>query len=102
MTELTIRADQMQSTPSVLKMLRASVGQSTKEFLPWRTESYTVRSTEVVYVLHPLTKELVEVSSEQLWFWTEDWQEKERQVEEDLASGDYEDFDTMDDFFADM
>ena len=34
----------------------------------------------------------------QEWFWAEGWQAAEREVDEDLSSGNYETFDTMEDF----
>lgn len=33
-------------------------------------------------------------SSNQDWFWTEEWQEGERQADEDIANGDVEEYDT--------
>jgi predicted transcriptional regulator len=36
----------------------------------------------------------------QEWFWTEAWQKAEREVEDDLAAGNYETFDSMEDFLA--
>jgi predicted transcriptional regulator len=38
----------------------------------------------------------------QEWFWTEAWQAAEREVEADLAAGNYETFDTMEDFLKDL
>jgi hypothetical protein len=38
----------------------------------------------------------------QEWFWTAEWQEAEREVEEDLAAGRYETFDTIDEFIASL
>lgn len=40
-----------------------------------------------------------EIYEDQRWYWTKEWQEKERLAEEDIAAGRYEDFDNMDDFF---
>jgi predicted transcriptional regulator len=34
----------------------------------------------------------------QEWFWSEQWQQAERQTEADLATGDYETFETMTEF----
>jgi hypothetical protein len=34
----------------------------------------------------------------QEWFWAEAWQKAEHEVEEDLAAGKYETFETMEDF----
>lgn len=35
----------------------------------------------------------------QEWFWAEEWQAAEREVDADLAAGNYETFDTVEDFF---
>lgn len=43
-------------------------------------------------ILRP--KKLVDKS--QAWFWTEEWQEAEREADEDLQSGRYKDFDCAD------
>lgn len=39
-----------------------------------------------------------QVKPGQEWFWAEAWQTAEKEVEAELAAGDYETFDTMDDF----
>ena len=38
----------------------------------------------------------------QWWFWTPEWQAGERRVDEELAAGQYEEFDTMEDFLAEL
>jgi hypothetical protein len=50
------------------------------------------------YAIHPITKERVEIDPDQHWFWTDEWQAGERQVDEDLQEGRYEDFDDMESF----
>jgi hypothetical protein len=35
---------------------------------------------------------------DQAWFWTPEWQAMEREADDDLAAGRYEDFETFDDF----
>jgi hypothetical protein len=45
---------------------------------------------------------LAERDPDQAWFWTTEWQAGERQADEDLSSGNYEDFDNMDDFIASL
>ena len=35
---------------------------------------------------------------DQAWFWTPEWQAMEREANESLAAGDFEDFDSMDQF----
>jgi hypothetical protein len=39
---------------------------------------------------------------DQAWYWTKEWQEAERQVDEDLSAGQYKIFDTMEEFLADL
>jgi hypothetical protein len=50
------------------------------------------------YAVHPETKTRVEIDPDQAWFWTPEWQERERQADEDLRLGRYEEFDSFDDF----
>ena len=49
---------------------------------------------------------IVEMNSalrpDQSWFWTAEWQTMEQEVDQDLATGRYEDFDTIDDFISDL
>lgn len=40
------------------------------------------------------------VPRNQAWFWTDDWQAKEREADEDIAAGQTRSFDTDDDFLA--
>ncbi len=41
---------------------------------------------------------LISIDSDQSWFWTHDWLEGELKVNEELKNGDFETFDTMEDF----
>ena len=38
----------------------------------------------------------------QEWFWSEAWQAAERDVDSDLSAGNFETFDSMDDFLKDL
>ena len=38
----------------------------------------------------------------QEWFWSEAWQKAEHEVEAELAAGEYETFDNMEDFLASL
>ena len=40
--------------------------------------------------------------SDQAWFWTSEWQAMEREADEDLDAGRYEDYETLDDFIEDL
>ncbi len=39
---------------------------------------------------------------DQAWFWTEGWQKMEREADEDLKAGRYDEFESMDDFISDL
>ncbi len=54
--------------------------------------------TEKWYILDEV-KTWKEINPQQLWFWTNEWQQQERQADEDLIQGRYEDFDNLDDLF---
>ena len=55
-----------------------------------------IRGDEIV--LKP--KKLIDRS--QAWYWTKEWQERERQADEDLAAGRFKDFDTLEELLADL
>ena len=38
----------------------------------------------------------ITVPRDQAWYWTKEWQEKERQADEDIAAGNFRDFDNLD------
>jgi len=38
----------------------------------------------------------IKVPRDQAWFWTKEWQEKERQADEDIVAGNFRDFDNLD------
>ncbi len=38
----------------------------------------------------------------QAWFWTPEWQARERRVDHEAATGQYKDFANMDDFLDDL
>jgi hypothetical protein len=44
----------------------------------------------------------VDRDPDQAWFWTDEWQAGEREVDAELAAGQVEEFDTIDDFLADL
>jgi antitoxin MazE len=55
-----------------------------------------VRGDEIV--LKP--KKLIDKS--QAWYWTEEWQKREREADEDIAAGRFKDFDTLEELLADL
>lgn len=44
----------------------------------------------------------VAISADQRWFWTDRWQEMEREANADIAAGRVERFDAAEDFIADL
>ena len=62
----------------------------------------TTSAGTVEYVVHPHSGNLVRIDPNQAWFWSEEWQAAERQVDTELASGDYEEFDNIDDLIASL
>ncbi len=44
--------------------------------------------------LLPITT--LKVPRDQAWFWTKEWQDKEREASEDIASENFRDFETLD------
>jgi antitoxin MazE len=44
----------------------------------------------------------IKVPRDQAWFWTSEWQKKENEAEEDLASGRFQDFDSLDNLMKDL
>ncbi len=41
------------------------------------------------------------VPRDQAWFWTKEWQDKELEASEDIAAGNFRDFETLDDLMQD-
>lgn len=68
--------------------------------IPVSSLDSTSEQNEPHFAIHPLTGQLVEIDPEQRWFWTPGWLAKEMEVEQALQNGEYEDFDSMDDFLA--
>ena len=44
----------------------------------------------------------IKVPREQAWFWTSDWQRKEKEADQDLASGRFRDFESLEDLLKDL
>jgi hypothetical protein len=42
------------------------------------------------------------VPKDQEWFWTDEWQRGEREVDEELARGEFKEFDTVEELIADL
>lgn len=50
----------------------------------------------------PVLKRPAHVPKDEEWFWTEEWQAGEREVDEALARGEYKDFESVEDLIADL
>lgn len=46
--------------------------------------------------------EWIEIDSSQAWFWTDEWQEGERQVEEYIRDENVQSFDSIEEFLRDL
>ncbi|MDO9529045.1 MAG: AbrB/MazE/SpoVT family DNA-binding domain-containing protein [Syntrophales bacterium] len=44
----------------------------------------------------------VKVPRDQAWFWTPEWQTKEREADQDISAGRYREFDKMKDLLKDL
>jgi AbrB family looped-hinge helix DNA binding protein len=42
------------------------------------------------------------IDADQSWFWTREWQEKEREADEALRKGEFKEFDSVDDLLNDL
>lgn len=51
-------------------------------------------------LLHPTRT--IDIDPAQHWFWTQQWQAREREADEDLAAGRYTDLDNGDEFLANL
>jgi len=52
--------------------------------------------------LEEYLKQNQKIKPGQEWFWSEAWQAAEREVEGELAAGNFETFDNMEDFLRDL
>lgn len=68
----------------------------TLRFVPGEDATMTTRLVEVA----PREVDVWEPEPDQRWFWTPDWQRREREVDEHVAAGRVETFDGSDDFLA--
>ena len=44
----------------------------------------------------------IKIPIDQAWYWTSEWQEKEKEVDEDISNEDYKDFDNLADLLKDL
>ena len=64
---------------------------------PW-AECECLKNAVMTVGSTSITADMPVAQSNQEWFWLEDWQSAERQADEDLAAGQFETYDTMDEF----
>ena len=71
---------------------------------PLINELRRLSAAEKIHVIELLAHDLSQAATQadrdpgQAWFWTAEWQAKEREADEDLREGRYDDYDTADDF----
>jgi hypothetical protein len=53
-------------------------------------------------ISHPLPDWIKPITKDDEWFWSEEWQAKERIVDEHIARGEVVSFDSIEDFIADL
>ena len=44
----------------------------------------------------------IKIPRDQAWYWTSEWQEKEKEADQDISTGDYKDFDNLADLLEDL
>ena len=79
--------------PGVEKMLSTKTSSA---FINVTNEHDT--ASQIMYAIHPITNKRVEINPEQAWFWSPEWLAEEMAVDEELRSGEYEEFDSIEDF----
>ncbi len=51
---------------------------------------------------HIIPIKTIKVPRDQAWFWTPEWQKKEKKADLELVSGQYKDFDGLEDLLKDL
>lgn len=54
------------------------------------------------HVVNTESKRRICIDPTQTWFWTDEWQEGEREVDRHYAAGNYKHFDNIDDMFSEL
>ena len=71
-----------------------------------RDALHLVEGDEVEFTVHAdgqvTLRGMTSIPTDQRWFWTEEWQEGEREASEQIAAGDLEVYDDMAALFADI
>ncbi|MHB8644792.1 MAG: AbrB/MazE/SpoVT family DNA-binding domain-containing protein [Thermomicrobiales bacterium] len=69
-----------------------------REGLPEQSLFEAIRRPDGVIELRPQKT----IDASQAWFWTERWQQMEREADEDIAAGRVATFDNVEEFIADL
>lgn len=63
----------------------------------------TPAERRMFYALQDVLKQSCSNANDgQAWYWSDEFQEKEREADEDIERGDYEEFDNFDDFIDEL
>jgi len=62
---------------------------------------------EIEFVIEGNTAKIVPIKTirvprDQAWFWTPEWQEKEKEADEDIRKGRYQEFENVEDLLKDI
>jgi len=63
---------------------------------------FEVDVQDSVLVLKPCKSIPKNIPKDEVWYWTETWQLKERRAQEDIKKGRLKSFDNVDDFIKDL
>jgi|GEM_PF-4954898 len=61
----------------------------------------SIMSLPALRITFPSQPSVIE-EEDQSWYWTRAWQEMERKADEDVRKGNYQTFNSMDDFIASL
>ncbi|GAB4434306.1 MAG: hypothetical protein Fur0044_31680 [Anaerolineae bacterium] len=56
----------------------------------------------IIPIFYPSSEQTEQAKDDQSWYWSDYWQQMEREAEQNLVDGDYEDFDNLDDFITSL
>jgi hypothetical protein len=85
-----------------MKTISLRLEQSQYERLRWLSFMDKKPVSEIIREAIDVRLQQQQIKPGQEWFWTEQWQAAEREVETDLEAGRFETFDTMEEFLANL
>ena len=65
-------------------------------------QAFQITMTRDGLVLYTIESESEEIDPDQAWFWTPEWQAKEREADEAIAAGDVQVFYSTEEFLASL